>query len=107
MKDDDLIRNINPFGLRMQPSLRAKVEESAKLNHRSLNAEIVARLEESLQREQTSAGIGFGNDLKQMGYGTTSQAAQAWAENLSQPERRAELVQLLGAILQMLSAKPD
>ncbi|HHN1139212.1 Arc family DNA-binding protein [Pseudomonas aeruginosa] len=47
MKDDDLIRNINPFGLRMQPALRAKVEEAASQNHRSLNAEIVARLEES------------------------------------------------------------
>lgn len=47
MKDEDLIRNINPFGLRMQPSLKAMVEEAAKQNHRSLNAEIVARLEES------------------------------------------------------------
>lgn len=47
MKEDDLIRNINPFGLRMQPALRAKVEEAAKQNHRSLNAEIVARLEET------------------------------------------------------------
>ncbi|HHK0933659.1 TPA: Arc family DNA-binding protein [Pseudomonas aeruginosa] len=47
MKDDDLIRNINPFGLRMQPALRAKVEEAASQNHRSLNAEIVARLESS------------------------------------------------------------
>ena len=41
------MRNINPFGLRMQPDLRAKIEAAAELNHRSLNAEIVARLEES------------------------------------------------------------
>lgn len=47
MKDSDLIRNINPFGLRMQPSLREKVEAAAKASHRSLNAEIVARLEAS------------------------------------------------------------
>ena len=47
MKDDDLIRNINPFGLRMQPTLKARIEEAAQANHRSLNAEITARLEES------------------------------------------------------------
>ncbi|MFU7338425.1 Arc family DNA-binding protein [Pseudomonas aeruginosa] len=55
MKDDDLIRNINPFGLRMQPALRAKVEEAASQNHRSLNAEIVARLEESFQAHSSPA----------------------------------------------------
>lgn len=51
MKDEDLIRNINPFGLRMQPSLRERVEAAAKANHRSLNAEITARLEESFSPE--------------------------------------------------------
>ncbi|WP_296125066.1 Arc family DNA-binding protein [Pseudomonas sp. Ga0074129] len=51
MKDEDLIRNINPFGLRMQPSLRERVEAAAKANHRSLNAEITARLEESFAPE--------------------------------------------------------
>lgn len=47
MKSEEPMRNINPFGLRMQPDLREKVEAAAKENHRSLNAEIVARLEES------------------------------------------------------------
>lgn len=40
--------HIAPFGLRMQPELRARLEESAQKTGRSLNAEIVARLEESL-----------------------------------------------------------
>ena len=40
--------NITPFGLRMQPDLKAAVEQSARENNRSLNAEIVARLEWSL-----------------------------------------------------------
>lgn len=53
MKEDDLIRNINPFGLRMQPSLKARVEDSAQANHRSLNAEITARLEESFSPSST------------------------------------------------------
>lgn len=37
-------RHINPFGLRMQPELRAQIEAAARANGRSLNAEIVARL---------------------------------------------------------------
>lgn len=38
--------NITPFGLRMQPDLKARVEAAAESNTRSLNAEIVATLEE-------------------------------------------------------------
>ena len=38
---------IAPFGLRMLPELRAKVEESAKQSGRSMNAEIVSRIESS------------------------------------------------------------
>lgn len=57
MKDDDLIRNINPFGLRMQPTLKARIEEAAQANHRSLNAEITARLEESFAPRSDSASI--------------------------------------------------
>lgn len=45
------VANITPFGLRMQPDLKAKVEEAARTNNRSLNSEIVARLEYSFQPE--------------------------------------------------------
>jgi hypothetical protein len=45
MKNDEPMRNINPFGLRLQPELKARLEEAAKQNKRSLNAEIAARLE--------------------------------------------------------------
>lgn len=38
--------NIAPFGLRMQPDLKARVEEAARANNRSLNAEIVHRVED-------------------------------------------------------------
>lgn len=53
MKSDDRekIANIVPFGLRMQPDLKRRVEEAAKANGRSLNAEITHRLEASLQGE--------------------------------------------------------
>lgn len=42
---------IAPFALRMQPDVKAALEEAAAANGRSLNAEIVARLEHSLARE--------------------------------------------------------
>ncbi|HEL3212201.1 TPA: Arc family DNA-binding protein [Stenotrophomonas maltophilia] len=44
--------HINPFGLRMQPELRERLEAAAATEGRSLNAEIVARLEESFELEQ-------------------------------------------------------
>lgn len=49
MADDErtLTTNITPFGLRMQPSLKAKIEEAARDSARSMNSEIVARLEDS------------------------------------------------------------
>lgn len=47
MKKDEPMRNINPFGLRLQPDLKSRIEASAAYNHRSINAEIVARLEAS------------------------------------------------------------
>lgn len=60
MKDDDLIRNINPFGLRMRPSVRAMAEEAAKKNHRSLNAEITARLESTFNLDEHMAEMQAG-----------------------------------------------
>ncbi len=46
--------HIAPFGLRMQPDLRAKLEDAASASGRSLNAEIVARLEASFEAATTS-----------------------------------------------------
>lgn len=51
MKSDDVetkIASITPFGLRMQAGLKRRLDEAAKANGRSLNSEIVARLEQSL-----------------------------------------------------------
>jgi hypothetical protein len=42
------IASIPPFGLRMRSGLKRRLEEAAKANGRSLNSEIVARLEQSL-----------------------------------------------------------
>lgn len=40
-----------PYSLRLEPETRAKLEAIAKANGRSLNAEIVMRLEASLLNE--------------------------------------------------------
>jgi hypothetical protein len=45
------VANITPFGLRMQPELKRRVEAAAKANGRSLNSEIVARVERTLQED--------------------------------------------------------
>lgn len=39
--------HIAPFGVRMQPELKARLEAAAKETGRSMNAEIIARLEQS------------------------------------------------------------
>lgn len=53
-----MTKDINPFGLRMPPNVKAKIEKLAEQNRRSLNAEIVVRLEESIKREKESCITG-------------------------------------------------
>lgn len=50
-EDRALMANIPPFGLRMRPDLKVHIEAAARANNRSLNAEIVSRLESSLQAD--------------------------------------------------------
>jgi hypothetical protein len=59
------IANIPPFGLRLQPDLKARVDEAAKANGRSLNAEITARLEWSLEAETRGELVSGSNDALQ------------------------------------------
>ena len=40
-------RQIAPFGLRMPPEIREQIEEAAAANRRSVNAEIVSRLQQT------------------------------------------------------------
>jgi|GEM_PF-1433277 len=41
--------NIAPFGLRMQPELKMIIKQEAKRNNRSMNSEIIHRLEKSVK----------------------------------------------------------
>lgn len=58
MKSDDLkVANITPFGLRLQPELKRRVEEAAKASGNSLNAEIAVRLEKSFTADDAQRGL--------------------------------------------------
>jgi Arc-like DNA binding domain len=48
---DKGVAAIPPFGLRMRAELKRRVEEAARVNNRSLNSEIVARLVQSFREE--------------------------------------------------------
>lgn len=54
-------RDITPFALRMPPEMRSKVELAAKKNHRSLNAEISARLETTFALDDHMAEMRAGS----------------------------------------------
>lgn len=43
---------VSPYPVRMNPELRAWIEAQAEANHRSINGEIVARLDQQYQAEQ-------------------------------------------------------
>jgi Arc-like DNA binding domain len=52
---------MTPFKLRLPDPLRAEIEESARRSGRSINTEIVERLEQSVRQDQQSREI-FGDD---------------------------------------------
>lgn len=54
---DDRIAAITPFGLRMQDALRSQVAAAAVTNGRSMNAEIVARLQASFADLAVDGGV--------------------------------------------------
>ena len=53
-------RDITPFGLRMPSDLKARVDAAAESNGRSINAECVARLQESFEARADIATLPVG-----------------------------------------------
>jgi hypothetical protein len=53
----ELLANIPPFGLRMQADLKDRIKAAAEENGRSMNAEIVARLEASFSERDSKAKV--------------------------------------------------
>lgn len=60
-------RDITPFALRMPPDLRGKVDQAAKEVRRSLNAEIIARLEATFLIEEALTFMASGCPLHEVG----------------------------------------
>jgi hypothetical protein len=53
---DRKMADIPPFGLRMRKQFKRKLEAAARANNRSLNSEIVARLELSFRQQDQQPG---------------------------------------------------
>jgi hypothetical protein len=51
-------RGSDQFPLRLPDGMRDRIKERAENNGRSMNAEIISRLEKSLEREEIAAGLG-------------------------------------------------
>lgn len=61
MKEDgDRVRDIPPTGVRLQPDLRAALEREARINGRTLSAEIIRRLKASLDESHVSTVLRTG-----------------------------------------------
>lgn len=75
---DKGVAAIPPFGLRMRPELKRRLEGAARANNRSLNSEIVARLEQSFRDESQPT--------------TTMPAGLDYEERLSALENLVKLV---------------
>lgn len=78
-------RDISPFGLRMPSELKKAIEDSASHNRRSLNAEIVDRLESSFK----ASGEVQSNDSKAMKYAVTAPNFMQFAVEHFVPVRAA------------------
>lgn len=55
------------YQLRMTEEMREKIKQSAEKNNRSMNADIILRLEQSLAQEQGNEIVGVSFDTKWLG----------------------------------------
>lgn len=81
------IANIPPFGLRLQPDLKRQVEEAAKANGRSLNAEITHRLEASFREDAGHTSFAWAKTAKGS---NASDPVQIQIEDLQRRVRKLE-----------------
>lgn len=68
MATNKKMADITPFGLRMQTEIKEKLEREAKINGRSLNAEIVTRLQNSLDKTGAAQSNHFAAQPSANGY---------------------------------------
>lgn len=94
--------HIPPFGLRLQPALKERLEEAARAANRSMNAELTARLEASFTLEQRIAELTA--EMRRLIEEDTSFGVQRLRGKLAETERnekRSEaLIEALSTALQ-------
>lgn len=74
------VRDIAPFGVRMPSELKEVLEREAKINSRSLNAEVIDRLKKSTERLTTAGNANY--------YVASPSANADYANALSDSERQ-------------------
>ncbi|MBS7542519.1 Arc family DNA-binding protein [Ancylobacter oerskovii] len=92
---DEKIGNIAPFGLRMMPDLRERIEAAARENGRSMNAEIVARLEASFEAEEVDEQSRYEADFER------------YAERIAQDAAAKAAAQSLQLVLELGEVSHD
>ena len=83
-------RDITPFALRMPPEMRTRVEASAKEKRRSLNAELLARLESTFAEEDRVLHMDLGEYASEILAAVDAEATAAQAPELA---RRLSVVE--------------
>ncbi len=111
-----MIKDIKPFGLRMPPKLKQAVEIAAKKNKRSLNAEIVARLEKSFgpafsgeSEEKGPAASRYGGENLQLvmdAMALTEELLDRTGAEMT-AEERADFVGLIIELLQTYGSRKE
>lgn len=81
-------RDIAPLGLRMPAELKTQIEQAAKRTGRSMNAEIVARLQSSLSGPADASDAPFMFTL--LAFVTSLNAGMALADALPAAKRRTD-----------------
>jgi hypothetical protein len=90
-----MARDINPFGLRMPHDLKKRIEKSAKTNRRSMNAELILRLQDSVEKDPL-----FVPEIREATRNyelTEDENVLLRAFSILSPRRRRALLELLAA----------
>lgn len=88
------MREINPFGLRLPAPLKESLEKFAEANHRSLNAEIVTRLTESVERPRPRANVAHDSGINTYGALSHSESAMLAVFRQMPAEKQLALLSL-------------
>ena len=75
-------KQLDQFVLRLPAGMRERIRAVADANNRSMNAEIVSRLEDSLDEKQTAASLSINIDLADLGKPDLQEKLQMISDHL-------------------------